>query len=110
MSIVDPRINQFLSDLKAGGRSSPAGDYWQRFYKLLQAKTKAGHGNPPVPMILAASGESDDSKHRRLSSQLQWALENGCLDDALDYLQGVPAEHWNSSTSERWDEDSYFRW
>jgi hypothetical protein len=87
MSIVDPRIDQFLSDLKAGGRSSPAGDYWQRFYKLLQTKIKAGHGNPPVPMILAASGESDDSKHRRLASQLQWALENGCLEAALKYLQ-----------------------
>jgi hypothetical protein len=107
MSITDPRIDQFLSDLRVGGRSSPAGIHWQHFHELLQAKRRAGHGNPPLPLILAASGESDGSKHRRLSSQLQWALENGSLDDALKYLQRLPVEHWNSCASEQWDQDSY---
>lgn len=72
MSTIDPRIEAFLGALKKEGRSSPVD--WSRFYLLLQSKKKSGQKDPPVPLILAACGESDASKHHRLLSQLDWAL------------------------------------
>jgi hypothetical protein len=58
-------------------------------------------------LILAASDESNATKHHRLSAQLYWAQENGCLDDALRYLSNIPVEEWNSSPLEQWNQDSY---
>jgi hypothetical protein len=74
MSITEPRIISFLATLKTEGRSSPCD--WHRFYEFLAAKRLPNKKAPPVPMILAASDESDASKHRRLGERLEWALEN----------------------------------
>jgi hypothetical protein len=100
-----PRMKTLLDSLERTGRSSP--EAWDRFYKFLQSKKKPGQPDPPVPLILAASAESNASKHRRLSEQLAWALENGCLDDALGYLEQIPAEQWNSCPEDRWHQESY---
>jgi hypothetical protein len=92
----DSQIEEFLSALRARRRSSPAGYAWQQFYELLRARKQPGSTNPPVPLILAASGASNAAKHQRLTLQLRWARENGCLDEAIEYLQGIPSGQWNS--------------
>ncbi len=107
MSTTDLRIEQFLNTVKVDGRSSPAGMHWHMFYDFLQAKAQMSQAKPPVPLILAASGESDGSKHRRLASQLEWALENNCLDDAIRYLEAMPEDQWNIGTLEQWEQDHY---
>jgi hypothetical protein len=109
MSTVDFRIDQFLNMIKAEERSSPAGMHWQEFYEFLQTKNLSNQRKPPVPLILAASAESDAAKHSRLSSQLQWALENGCLDEAIRRLLRIPADKWNSCPLDQWEQDSYPR-
>lgn len=105
MSTPDPRIKEFLSVLKADGRSSPKS--WHEFYLFLKTKRQTGKKDPPVPFILAASMESDASKHQCLSDQLFWAHENGCLDEALRYLKDIPSKDWNSSPLDQWNQDSY---
>jgi len=105
MSTLDPRIEEFLMALKTNGQSSPKD--WHRFYLFLESKKQKGQKNPPVPLILAASMESDATKHCRLSDQLYWAHENGCLDKALGYLRDIPSEGWNSCPLEQWNQDSY---
>ncbi len=103
----DPRIQQLLDAVKADEHSRPAGLHWQRFYEVLCAKSKTPGSKPPVPLILAASAEPESTKHRRLASQLQWALDNGCLDEAIDYLEAMPSDHWNSCPVNRWNVDGY---
>jgi len=105
LNTPDPRIEELLVALKADGKSSPKD--WHQFYLFLEAKKQAGQKDPPVPLILAASMESDDTKHRRLSDQLHWAHENGCLDDVLRYLRDIPGEDWNLSSLGQWNQDSY---
>lgn len=105
MSTPDPAVQAFLDALKADGRSSPA--YWLQFYEFLQARKRTKQSEPPVPLILGASGASDATKHERLSEQLLWAHENGCIDDALRYLRALPVEQWNSCSPEFWDQDNY---
>lgn len=107
MSIPDTRIDDFLKAIRAEGRSSPEGTYWREFYEFLQARAKPGQTPPKSPLILAASGESNRTKHDRLRVQLDWASEAGCLQEAIGYLQGIPVDHWNSGNRECWDKDSY---
>ncbi len=107
MSTVDPRIERFLKAVRTDGRSSPAGIHWQMFHEFLQAKNQMSRTKPPVPLILAASGESNGSKHRRLASQLEWALQNNCLDDAIRYLEALHGDQWNQGAIEQWEQDYY---
>jgi len=110
MSALNARIERLLSTLKAEGRSSPDGIHWQQFFEFLKGKKQAvSKENPPVPLILAASGESNASKHRRLASQLAWAMENDCLEEAIHYLQNIPTSCWNSGPVNQWEQDSYWR-
>jgi len=64
-------IAAFLDEIKKEGRSSAAGMYWNDFYKLLCRHGRNSDSNPPVPLILASSGESNATKHRRLETQLE---------------------------------------
>jgi hypothetical protein len=82
---------------------------WQKFYEFLQNHGQPGAKKPPVPLILAASDESDAVKHSRLSSQLEWAQENDCLERAIGYLEAIPSDQWNTSPLDRWEQDSYPR-
>jgi hypothetical protein len=109
MNATDPKIERFLGEIKAEGRSSPAGMSWQKFHEFLRSKGQPGAQRPPVPLILAAADEPDASKHARLSSQLEWALQNDCLDEAIGYLEAIPANQWNTCPVDRWEQDSYPR-
>jgi len=102
------RIEAALAEYKAAGRSSPAGMAWHEFWTGLSTAKPADAPNPPVPMILAASGESDASKHSRLRQQLDWADRHGLLDVALSRLTAIPEEQWNTGSLDRWHLDSYW--
>jgi hypothetical protein len=107
MSSQEGTTDSFLALLKEKGWSSPAGLEWQRFYEFLAKKRGASQPAPPVPLILAASGESPSSKHRRLASQLAWAAEGGILLEAIHYLETLPEEKWNIRPLDKWNQDSY---
>lgn len=102
------KIEDFLYEIKEEGRSSPAGMYWNDFFKFLKSFENSKESNPPVPLILAASGESDTSKHQRLSKQLEWALEHHCLDEAIEFLNKLSRDQWNSGSLENWSKNSYW--
>jgi hypothetical protein len=95
------RKQAYLGQLREQGRSSPEGRYWHEFHLFLQ--TKRSRKPPPVPLILAASGASNSSKHRRLSEQLDWAIENGCFDDAMIHLAAIAPTNWNQCPAKDWD-------
>jgi hypothetical protein len=109
MSKQASTIDSFLAGIKEKGQSSPAGHAWQQFYEFLANRKGAAQSPPPVPLILAASGESSASKHRRLASQLAWASEGGILQEALHYLETLSDEKWDTSPLDRWNKDSYWK-
>lgn len=101
-------INDFLERIKSEGRSSPAGWQWERFHKLLcRHGCRVGSERPPVPLILAASGEANSSKHQRFAEQLYWAQANGALTEALEFLAELRPDQWNHSTAENWHRSAY---
>lgn len=72
------KIEQLLSQLQSEGRSSPAGQSWGKFHAFLSTHQSEKSGRPPMPLILAASGESNATKHSRLRDQLDWPQRKGC--------------------------------
>lgn len=101
-------IDDFLERIKTEERSSPEGQHWLAFHDLLcRHARRVGAERPPVPLILAASGESDNSKHRRLAEQLRWAQANGFLSEALGFLSDLQPNQWNLGTAENWYRSSY---
>lgn len=107
---LDQRKRKFLARIKSKGLSSPAGVHWKEFHELLtRHRVSVDSTMPPVPFILAASGESNRSKHQRLSVQLDWAIANHCFDEAIDFLDGFDDDDWNSGTQDEWGRDSYWR-
>jgi len=107
MSEVD-ELTIFLDSIRREGKSSPSGMDWSEFHQFLARHKKQDAAEPPMPLILAASGESAHNKHRRFGRQLQWAIDNGCLQRALDYIASIPDEKWNQCGPDKWFEDNYF--
>jgi hypothetical protein len=102
------KIQDYLDEIKAQGKASPTGMYWNEFFLFLCKYKQAGDTDPPVPLILAASGESPASKHFRLSLQLDWALDHNILDQALNYLKQLENQEWVTSTPSRWNTENYY--
>jgi hypothetical protein len=101
-------ICSFLERIRREGRSSPAGQHWATFHDLLSRHAgRVGAVRPPMPLILAASGESDESKFHRLAEQLRWAKVNGFLTEALQYLDDLQTDHWNHCSMEDWHRSTY---
>lgn len=103
-------VDEFLGRIKAEGRSSPNGQYWDSFYKLLCRHADRGkESRPPAPLILAASGESSSVKHQRLEEQLRWAAARGILPEALQFLANLQPDQWNCGAAADWHRESYWR-
>ena len=104
----EARIDSLLQRTKAEGRSSPSGLSWAKFHELLCGYMGSVEATrPPMPLILAASGESNSAKHQRLKEQLQWAQANACLKEALQFLNHLEPEQWNQGALEKWDHSTY---
>jgi hypothetical protein len=97
----------WLERIKSQHRSSPEGYAWHQFWQWLGHAAPKGAGQPPRPLILAASGESASSKFHRLRDQLHWAHDRGILADALRWLDARPLDEWNVCPLERWGESFY---
>ena len=86
---MNQTIEQFPNEIRLEGRSSPAGIHWHQFHQFLQSRKTESEGDPPVPLILGASGESNARKQERLAQQLEWALQHGILEEAIRFLQQI---------------------
>jgi len=105
---MHPEIVALLESLKTVGRSSPAGLHWQKYWESLRLWKSENDPDPPVPLILAASGESAWSKQQRLGAQLDWADKIGMLPEAIAILNSIPDECWIHVSPECWLQDSYY--
>jgi hypothetical protein len=97
----------WLERLKSQHRSSPDGSTWHLFWEWLHQNAATATRRPPMPMILAASSESAESKHQRLCEQLRWAHDHGIMADALRWLDECPREEWSVCPPDRWKRSFY---
>ena len=101
------KVDNFLSEIKTEGRSSPAGRNWRDFWKWLEKRVPAQIDKPPIPLILAASGASDSTKHDRLREQLMFAERHGFALEAIGWLNSLAYDDWNHGSESNWHQ-SFF--
>jgi len=97
----------WLERTKAANRSSPIGYAWHEFWQWLERAAPTATRKPPVPFILAASGESASSKFNHLRDQLRWASDHGVLSGAIAWLDACPPDKWETRDAKRWGESFY---
>ena len=102
-----PAIDRFLDQIRSEGRSSPAGQHWQRFWKWSAELAPTGAERLPAPLILAAAGESDAVKHDRLREQLVFAREHGFLAESIDWLSALEHDDWNHGSADMWHRSNH---
>ena len=101
------QITDFLSEYRKKGLSSPTGNHWIDFYEFLKSHQTENHDKPLMPLILAASGESNTTKHHRLKDQLEWAKKVGILEEAIEKLIDIEESNWNRGPLDKWHEENY---
>ena len=104
------KATEYLRERAAAGYSSPTGSHWANFWSFLKKQKEASGEDPMRPLILAASGESDATKHRRLEEQLRWAADQACLAAALEFLKSLDNTAWNHCPEDQWATESYPDW
>lgn len=81
----------------SAGRVVPKPIRWKELWELLEGKTQQGNGiwAPPLPLILSAWSFSDDQQKRsRFFEHLDWALQQGQLEQVTDFLMGLAESDW----------------
>ena len=101
------RIDAFLNEIKLEGRSSPSGKHWHDFWKWLEKQVPNQTEKPAMPLILAASGSSDSTKHDRLREQLMFAERHGFASAAIEWLNSIALDDWNHGSDSNWHQ-SFF--
>jgi hypothetical protein len=92
-----------LSDLKefckANHRICPQPKLWNELWNKLQNKKQVGAGwSPPLPLILAAWWNTSIlSKQIRLMEHLDWANDQGQLNEITNFLTNLTEEEWYHS-------------
>ena len=99
--------DQFLESIKEKEMYCPTD--WTRFfqYVLSMAESKCGgevSRRLPNPLILGGAIGNPTEKHRRLSEQLDWAIEHQCFDEALRFLTRLPDDKWEKCELAKWDD------
>ncbi len=97
----------WLEQLQSQDRSSPDGFVWHQFWEWLAEAAAPRDGEPPMPFILAAAGESAKRKIDRLREQLRWAHDRGRLAAALRWLDARPPRAWHICSPDRWELSFY---
>ena len=99
-------IDEFMGSLRSQNLSSPIGDRWDKFFRLISDDFSC-EPLPPPPLILAASSEAASIKHKRLKEQLVWSLENGKFLLGISFLKDLSSENWEYCPEENWNKSYY---
>jgi hypothetical protein len=95
-------IDAYLDTLKQRERSSPAGKYWDRVFRMITENLPPDE-MPPNPLILGGSIASDANKHACLREHLIVAAKRDCLFEVISMMEKFPTRAWNTAPIESWN-------
>lgn len=85
---------ELMAETRRDHRVCPLPTRWLEFYRLLQDAAK---GVPlPAPPLSGSAWAASPAAAKRacFEEQARWAVRNGCLTAAYDFLQGLPKSEW----------------
>ncbi|MCE9519239.1 MAG: hypothetical protein K8R87_06785 [Verrucomicrobia bacterium] len=97
-------MNQEVENLESlqtycseNNRLVPMPSQWNDFYKMLKNRQQkpSGGWEPPLPLILAAWHHAMPlEKQLRFHEHLQWAQDQGQLEQVGRFLRTLPEQEW----------------
>jgi len=95
MNIENENFQTLWDYCSSSGRVIPRD--WNKLYNMLANKRQKSSGGwePPLPLILAAWSETMPiEKQLRFKEHIQWAHDNGQIDEIGRYLRSLPEKEW----------------
>ena len=94
-SRVRATLDEVMALARRNNRACPLPAPWAAFYDLLPARASDGARPPPPVDRQGWTASSAMHKRLRLRDQIEWADRSGVLQQAHDFLAGLPEEHWH---------------
>ena len=85
---------ELMAEVRKDGRVCPQPTRWLEFYRVLQ---DAAQGKAmPAPPLTGSAWASNSPAAKRLcfTAQATWAVQNGCLLPAFEFLSKLPRSDW----------------
>lgn len=87
-------VESLVAYCRENKRVCPSPAQWDRFWKTLPNRERAGN-EPPPPLILAAWHETPAIlKMLRLAEQIEWGATQGALEAVARFLRELREEDW----------------
>ncbi len=89
-------IENVLEEVKKNNRVCPQPNRWNDIWEMLPNKERVGNGwKPALPLILAAWHDTPHlSKILRFKEHLEWAADNGNLEEVYQFLKNLNENEW----------------
>lgn len=89
-------LDELIAYCKDKNRICPQPTLWNKLWEKLKNKKQVGSGwQPSLPLILAAWWDTPALfKQIRLIEHLNWADQQGQLNEIADYLTSLTEEQW----------------
>jgi len=89
-------IDDTFAEAKKNNRVCPQPQKWNKLYEMLPNRKRKGNGwNPSLPLILAAWWDTPAMmKMLRLREHIEWASDQGCLDEVHKFLVNLTEDEW----------------
>jgi hypothetical protein len=97
MSDTPETFDSLWAYCTANNRLVPMPQQWNQLYGMLKntRQKPSGGWEPPLPLILAAwHCTMPIEKQLRFKDHLQWALDQGQLNEVDVYLRSLPEQEW----------------
>jgi hypothetical protein len=90
-------LEQALVEARRFNRVCPRPEYWQRLYDMLPNKVTTGRHPHPAPPIHDTAWRATPALPKRLClrDHLEWAENQGVLDEVMVFLKGLREEDWH---------------
>lgn len=86
---------ELMAETRKEGRVCPQPTRWLEFYRVLQDNAK-GVALPQPPLTGSAWASTPASaKRTAFMEQVEWAVKNGCITPAYEFLASLPKTDWH---------------
>ncbi|MCG2593165.1 hypothetical protein LZ009_10265 [Ramlibacter sp. XY19] len=85
---------ELMAELRKDNRVCPQPTRWLEFFRLLQ--DHAGRQPLPSPPLTGSAWAATPPSAKRMCfrEQAEWAVQNGCVAEACEFLAGLPKSDW----------------
>ncbi|MGV3572164.1 MAG: hypothetical protein ACO1PB_16320 [Ramlibacter sp.] len=86
---------ELMAELRKDNRVCPLPSRWLEFYRVLEENNRRKAAMPSTPLTGSAwSSTPTSAKRMCMREQADWAVANGCVTPAYEFLKALPPSDW----------------